>query len=48
MQHEAMRNIYALEHDVLRSGDVSLIGDWRRLQTPTTPTTCAPKWFHRW
>ena len=46
MQHEAMRNIYALEHDVLRSGDVSLIGDWRRLQTSDHPYYMCTKWFH--
>ena len=33
MQREALRHLYALEDDILRSGDVQLIGDWRKLQT---------------
>lgn len=33
MQHEAMRHLYALEKDVLRSGDATLIADWRNLQS---------------
>lgn len=33
MQQEAMRHIYGLEDDVLRSGDNALISDWSRLTT---------------
>lgn len=32
MQHEAMRHLYALEDDILRSNDGQLIEDWRKLQ----------------
>jgi len=46
MQHEAMRHIYNLEADVLRSGDVNLIGDWRRLQTSDHTYYMCTKWFH--
>lgn len=45
MQQEAMRYIYNLEHDVIRSGDTSLIGDWRRLQTSDHPYYMCTKWF---
>jgi alpha-amylase len=33
MQQEAQRHLYELEDSVLRTGDDSLIADWRRLQT---------------
>ena len=33
MQHEAMRHLYALEKDVMRSNDDALIADWRKLQS---------------
>lgn len=33
LQQETMRHLYALEQDVMRSGDIGLIGDWRCLQT---------------
>ena len=33
LQKEALRYLYELEADVLRSGDEQLIADWRRLQT---------------
>lgn len=33
MQQEALRHLYALEDDVLRTHDAQLIADWRRLQT---------------
>src|SRR5690606_10986849 len=33
MQQEAMRYLYALEADVLRSGDLQLIQYWRLLQS---------------
>ncbi|PID29190.1 alpha-amylase [Candidatus Saccharibacteria bacterium] len=46
MQHEAMRHIYALEADVLRTGDIELIGDWRRLQTSDHTYYMCTKWFN--
>lgn len=46
MQHEAMRHIYALEQDVMRSGDMQLIGDWRRLQTSDHPYYMCTKYFN--
>ncbi len=33
LQQEALRYVYALESDVIRSEDEALINDWRRLQT---------------
>lgn len=32
MQQEAMRYLYDLEDDVMRTGDIDIIGDWRKLQ----------------
>lgn len=32
LQQEALRYLYAMEDDIVRSGDAELIGDWRRLQ----------------
>jgi alpha-amylase len=46
LQHETMRHLYALEQDVLRSGDVQLIGDWRRLQTSDHVYYMCTKWFN--
>ena len=45
MQHEAMRHLYALEDDVIRSGDETLISDWRRLTTSDHPYYMCTKWF---
>lgn len=45
MQHEAMRHIYALEDDILQSGDEALIGDWRRMTTSDHPYYMCTKWF---
>ena len=33
MQQEALRHIYELEDDIVRSGDAALIADWRKLQS---------------
>lgn len=33
LQQDALRLMYSIEEDVLSSGDVKLIDDWRRLQT---------------
>ena len=45
MQHEAMRHLYALEDDVLRSNDGQLIEDWRKLQTSDHAYYMCTKWF---
>lgn len=46
MQQEAMRLIYSLEDDVIRTGDTDLIGDWRRLQTSDHAYYMCTKWFN--
>ena len=45
MQHEAMRHIYALEDDILRSHDEKLVADWRNLQTSDHSYYMCTKWF---
>ena len=45
LQSEALRYLYELEDDVLRSGDMELIGDWRRLQTSDHFYYMCTKWF---
>jgi alpha-amylase len=45
MQHEAMRYLYALEDDVIRSHDLELISDWRKLQTSDHAYYMCTKWF---
>lgn len=45
MQHEALRHLYAMEDDILRSEDLSLIADWRRLQTSDHVYYMCTKWF---
>lgn len=45
MQHEAMRHLYSLESDVMRSGDGELISDWRKLQTSDHAYYMCTKWF---
>ncbi|MBP9667565.1 glycoside hydrolase family 57 protein [Candidatus Saccharibacteria bacterium] len=45
MQHEAMRHLYALEHDVMRTGNLELISDWRNLQTSDHAYYMCTKWF---
>jgi alpha-amylase len=45
MQHEAMRHLYALEDDVLRSNDGELISDWRKLQTSDHAYYMCTKYF---
>jgi alpha-amylase len=46
MQQEAMRYIYAMEDDILRTNDTDLIGDWRRLQTSDHAYYMCTKWFN--
>lgn len=45
MQQEAMRYLYNLEADVLRSTDIALIADWRNLQTSDHVYYMCTKWF---
>lgn len=45
MQQEALRYLYDLEEDVLRSGDSQLISDWRNLQTSDHVYYMCTKWF---
>lgn len=46
MQKEALRYIYELEHDVLRTGDELLIDSWRKLQTSDHFYYMCTKWFN--
>lgn len=45
MQQEALRHLYALEGDIIRSGDLQLISDWRNLQTSDHVYYMCTKWF---
>lgn len=45
MQQEAAKYLYALESDVLRSGDEQLIRDWRFLQSSDHLYYMATKWL---
>jgi len=45
MQQEALRHLYALEHDVMRTDDLELIADWRKLQTSDHVYYMCTKWF---
>lgn len=44
LQQEALRYAYALEHEVLQTGDKDLIGDWRKLLTSDHTYYMATKW----
>lgn len=44
MQQEALRYLYELEEDILRSGDDDLINDWRKLQTSDHVYYMCTKW----
>jgi alpha-amylase len=46
MQHEALRCLYELEDDIVRSGDSQLLNDWRKLQTSDHVYYMCTKWFH--
>lgn len=45
MQKEALRHLYALEDDVMRTDDAQLISDWRMLQTSDHVYYMCTKWF---
>jgi len=46
MQQEALHYLYAMEDDIMRSNDISLIGDWRKLQTSDHVYYMCTKWFN--
>lgn len=45
MQQEALKYIYAMENDILRTKDLALISDWRKLQTSDHFYYMCTKWF---
>lgn len=45
MQQEALRHLYALEHEIMHSHDDALISDWRKLQTSDHAYYMCTKWF---
>jgi alpha-amylase len=45
MQQEALRYLYDLEHDIIRTGDAALVSDWRKLQTSDHAYYMCTKWF---
>jgi alpha-amylase len=45
MQQEALRHLYALEEQILRTEDDTLISDWRKLQTSDHVYYMCTKWF---
>ncbi len=45
MQQEAMRYLYAIEDDILRTDNIDLIADWRKLQTSDHTYYMCTKWF---
>ena len=45
MQQEALRHLYDLEEQILRTNDQQLIGDWRKLQTSDHVYYMCTKWF---
>lgn len=46
MQQEALRYIYSLEDDIMRTNDLGLISDWRKLQTSDHVYYMCTKWFN--
>ncbi|MGH7156887.1 MAG: glycoside hydrolase family 57 protein [Candidatus Saccharimonadales bacterium] len=46
MQQEAVAAIYSLSDEVMNSGDLKLIDDWRRLQTSDHFYYMCTKWFN--
>lgn len=45
MQQEALRYIYSIEDDIIRTNDQQLIDDWRKLQTSDHFYYMCTKWF---
>jgi len=46
MQQEALRYLYEMEDDIIKSNDICLIGDWRKLQTSDHVYYMCTKWFN--
>jgi alpha-amylase len=46
MQQEALRYVYSLEDDIMRTNDLELIADWRKLQTSDHVYYMCTKWFN--
>ena len=46
MQHQAISAIYELSEDILRTGNLALIEDWRKLQTSDHFYYMCTKWFN--
>jgi alpha-amylase len=46
MQQEALRYIYSMEDDIIRTNDQELIADWRKLQTSDHFYYMCTKWFN--
>jgi alpha-amylase len=46
MQQEALRYLYAMEDDIMRTDDLELIADWRKLQTSDHVYYMCTKWFN--
>jgi alpha-amylase len=45
MQQNAIYHIYNIERQIKQSGDIGLIGDWRKLQTSDHFYYMCTKWF---
>lgn len=45
MQKEALKYLYALEHDIVRTDDQQLIADWRNLQSSDHVYYMSTKWL---
>jgi alpha-amylase len=45
MQQEAMKYLYDMEQDIMRTSDLQLIADWRNLQTSDHVYYMCTKWF---
>jgi alpha-amylase len=45
MQQEALRHLYSMENDIMATGDLALISDWRKLQTSDHAYYMCTKWF---
>lgn len=46
MQRESLRYIYSMENDVIRTNDLELISDWRKMQTSDHFYYMCTKWFN--
>ena len=46
MQHESITALYDLQHNIIKTGDLELIEDWRKLQTSDHFYYMCTKWFN--